>query len=81
MVESRRTWGACVTVKGIGNLGQRGQITQGLVVHGEKFGLHAVGNGRTMRWWRRNDDGDTGDEREAADRKLLQESRRQGNSG
>lgn len=62
-------------VKGIGNLGQRGQITQGLVVHGKKFGFRAVGNEKTIRWWRRKDDGDTGDEREASDRKLLQESR------
>lgn len=66
-------------VKGIGNLGQRGQITQGLVVHGKKFGFRAMGNGKTIRWWRRKDDGDTGDEREASDRKLLQESRREGN--
>lgn len=37
-------------VTGIGNVGQRGQLTQGLVVHGKKSGLHAVGNGKTIGW-------------------------------
>lgn len=58
-------------VTGIGNLGQRGQITQGLVVCGKKFGSHAVGNGQTIRWWRRKDDGTQEMREKPSDRKLL----------